>query len=200
MAFTPIEDRDLIFVDTETTGLEPRVHEIIEVAIIRVNLKEGIRITYETKIKPQHIETAHPRALEVNGYTAEKWVEAPYLGEIAGALVPLLQNGMVVGHNVGFDLDMLNGNLKEIGVDARLSYHKLDTITLAYEHLVPLGLQSLSLDNIREFLGWSKEGAHTAMKDAEDAEKLFFLLERANWSRVRKIKSMIKAASKKRSQ
>ncbi len=189
-----IGDKDLIFLDTETTGLEPRTHEIIDIAIIRVNLKAGTRLIYETKIKPERIETATPRALEVNGYKPENWVDAPYLGEVAGDIVRLLKDGVVVGHNVGFDLDMINGALKVIGIEAKLSYHKLDTVSYAYEHLIPLGLQFLSLDNIREFLGWSKEGAHAALKDAEDAEKLFFLLERANWHRIQKIKKMIKAA------
>ncbi len=194
MAYTPIGEKDLIFIDTETTGLEPRIHEVIEIAIIRVNLKLGTRIIYETKIKPQHIETASPKALEVNGYTEEAWAKAPYLGEIAREIVELLKDGIIVGHNVSFDTSMISGALKEIGIESRLSHHRADTITLAYEHLVPLGLESLSLDNIRKFLGWSLEGAHAALKDAEDAEKLFFLLERANWWRLRKIQKMVRKA------
>ena len=48
-------------------------------------------------------------------------------------------------------------------------------MTLAYEHLVPFGLTILSLDDIRRFLGWDLEGAHTAMKDVEDAQRLYTL-------------------------
>lgn len=46
-------------------------------------------------------------------------------------------------------------------------------MTLAYEHLVPKGLGSLSLDRIRGFLGWSHDGAHTAMVDTRDCRRLF---------------------------
>lgn len=174
MARPPLSQKALAFIDTETTGLDPDLNDVIEFAVIRVT-PEGGEKRWQTKIKPENIETAHPKALEVNGYTEEKWADAPSMADAGPTIVEILRNSVLVGHNVSFDEAMLKANLKRAGVSGRIPYHKVDTVTLAYEHLVPYGLESLSLDNIRKFLGWSLEGAHTAMQDVEDARKLYHL-------------------------
>jgi len=170
--------KPLAYIDTETTGLDPTVAEVIEFALIRVDL-DGHEQRWQTKIKPERIEDAHPKALEVNGYTPEAWVDAPAMAEVAPVIIESLEGCVLVGHNVSFDEAMLKANIKRTGVKGRVPYHKLDTVTLAFEHLFPLGLKSASLDAIREFLGWSKFGAHTAMKDTEDAKRLHELLSQA---------------------
>ncbi len=169
----------LAIIDSETTGLDPQTSVVLEFAAIIV--EDGIEVArYETKIKPteQELQYAHPKALEVNGYTEEAWADAPTVDEVAYDIITLLDGCTLVGHNVAFDETMLKAHFASHGIKGRIPYHKIDTVTLAYEHLFPLGLQSASLDRIREFLGWSKEGAHTAMKDVEDAKRLFDLLWR----------------------
>lgn len=173
MTWVPLTKKSIAFIDTETTGLDPDAHEVIEYAIIRVNPAGEETLRWETKIKPSNIESAHPKALEVNGYTEEAWADAPSMAEVGHAIADGLENCVLVGHNVAFDETMLKSSLKRAGINRRIPYHKVDTVTLAYEHLVPEGLESLSLDNIRKFLGWSAEGAHTAMKDVEDAMRLY---------------------------
>lgn len=175
--------RPLCFIDTETTGLDPNKHEVIELAIIReeVPLYPWVRPMFDvwtTRIKPERIEDAEEKALEVNGYKAhpELWVDAPLLRDVVPRLIEMFKEGIPTGHNVGFDTAMLNGNLARIGPERVPDHYKLDTITLAYEHLTPLGLKSLKLDRIREFLGWPKDRAHTALGDVEDTRRLFHLL------------------------
>ncbi len=166
----------LAFIDTETTGLDPSKQEIIEIAILVVN--EGRVVDkFESKIRPQRIEDASKKALEINGYAAnpEAWASAPTMEEVGPLIVKMLEGCTLVGHNVSFDEGFLTQNLKRAGIEGKLPYHKIDTVVLAMEHLKPLGLKKVSLDSIRDFLGWSKEGAHRAMKDVEDCRKLFDL-------------------------
>lgn len=174
-------------IDTETTGLDPQTSTVLEFAAIIVDNGVGVVLMeYETKIKPteQELQAAHPKALEVNGYTDEAWADAPTVEQVAYDIITLLDGCALVGHNVSFDENMLKATFKKHGVEGRIPYHKIDTVTLAYEHLTPLGLKSVSLDRIREFLGWSKDGAHTAMKDVEDTRRLFELLWRMTpWER-----------------
>lgn len=172
----PISKKPLAFIDTETTGLDPALNEIIEYAIVRVSADGRETLRWVTKIKPQNIETAHPKALEVNGYTPEAWADAPTMAEVGAKILRDLGDCVIVGHNVSFDEAMLNANLQRAGFTQRIPYHKVDTVTLAYEHLVPEGLTSLSLDNIRKFMGWSLDGAHTALQDVDDCKRLFDLL------------------------
>lgn len=170
-----LRERPLIFLDTETTGLNPEKHEIIELAMIRVE-PSGERYTYHWYIKPEHIETADEIALRVNKYheRIELWEkEGVTFASIAPILQDVVRDGVFAGHNVGFDLDFLSATFKKNNINAKLPYHKVDTVTLAYAHLAPLGLEKLSLDTIRDFFGWSREGNHTAMQDVRDTMKLY---------------------------
>ena len=175
----------IAIIDTETTGLDPQTSVVLEFAALII--EDGVVVReYETKIKPlvQELHYAHPKALEVNGYTDEAWADAPTITQVAPDILSLLEGCVLVGHNVGFDEQMLKAHFAAYGIAGRIPYKKIDTVTLAYEHLIPLGLKSVSLDRIREFLGWSKDGAHTAMKDVYDTANLFELLWRMTpWQR-----------------
>lgn len=176
----PLRDKPFVVLDTETTGLDPAVHEIIEICIH----KPSTGATYTTKIKPQNLECASPKALEINGYNEQDWKDAITFDEAIFEIGDWLHGNVVVGHNVQFDLNMLKGNLKrsQYKDQVRIPYHCVDTVTLAQEHLVPMGLESVSLSAVREFLGLSAKGAHRAQKDVIDTtivfEKLFRMRKR----------------------
>jgi DNA polymerase-3 subunit epsilon len=176
----PIGDRPLAFLDTETTGLNPQEQEVIEIAVIK-EWPDGRLEEWETKIKPQRIETAHPRALAINGYAdhPQDWEDAPTFDEVAAVIVAKLDGCVIVGHNPKFDLGFLQAGLDRVGSHGRLPYHAIDTVTLVYEHLVPKGCPSLSLDVVRKFLGWSHDGAHTALVDTRDCRRLYHELTSA---------------------
>ena len=169
------------FIDTETTGLHPwDGHEIIEIAIITEH-PDGWIQKYCERIKPLCIELAQPAALKVNGYNELGWLKALEMKDEIGKIAEILSEGVIVGHNVRFDLSFVEHAMRHYGVDGILSRHVVDTITLAHEHLVPRGLRYLSMNSIRRFMGWSDVGAHTAMKDAQDCRKLYHALCRASW-------------------
>ena len=94
-----------IYLDTETTGLDPATHEILEVAVVRelchapYNEPGDITHRWCRKIAPKHIETAEPVALKVNGYTAEGWAGAVPFESVALELLELLKGGTIIGHN-----------------------------------------------------------------------------------------------------
>lgn len=167
--------KPLAFVDLETTGLDPEHHEIIEFAVVR---EDGTYV--EFKVKPEHIETAHPKALEVNGYTPEAWEGAISQEEAAKHLAAWLEDSIIAGQNVKFDIGFLEALAEKTGVRIPTRYG-IDTVTLAYEHLTPLGLSSLSLKNICEFLGIPPEpDDHRALNGARAAREVYFTLLRAS--------------------
>lgn len=172
---------NLAFLDTETTGLDPNKAAILDIAIVRVVQRDDSTpvevTTWHTKIKPTEAELAlaEPKALGVNGFTPAAWEHAQSMAEIGPRIVSMLDNTVLVGHNVAFDEAMIKANLARHGVPGKIPYRKIDTQVLAMEHLFPLGLKSGSLDSIREFLGWSSDGAHTALQDTLDCKRLFDL-------------------------
>lgn len=172
------------FIDTETTGLNPwDGHEIIEIAIITEH-PGGWVSKYCERIRPTRIELAQPEALKVNGYNELGWLDSLEMKDEVSKIAEILSKGVIVGHNVRFDLGFVGHAMRHHGIKGRLSRHIVDTMTLAHEHLVPRGLKYLSLGAIRSFMDWSSVGAHTAMQDAQDCRKLYHALCRASWRDV----------------
>lgn len=191
-----LRERPIAFIDVETTGLDPTRHEVIDVAVVfddEVLRRTGAPWTrllrcegpdaavWHTRIQPERIGDADPKALEVNGYSPDGWKRAPNADQVGDTLVELLvdSKAILVGHNVTFDRDFIAQMLMRQGRPARLGYHAIDTVTLCHEHLVPCGLKSLSLDNVRRFLGIPTVGSHAALKDALDARTVYHRLSRA---------------------
>ena len=176
----------LHFVDTETTGLDSLYHEMVSIAII-TEYGDGRIERWHSKLSPEHIERASPKALKVNGYNAVDWMDAPSFYEVFNVIQDKLRKGIIVGHNIAFDIAFIREAYKRIGEDpdamkTGIARYKIDTITLAHEHLQPMGMWFLGLDSIRKFLGWSCEDSHTALQDAEDCRRLYWSLLRKNWS------------------
>jgi len=174
----PLQEKPLIFVDVETTGLDPQVQEIIEFAAVRDDTGES----FETKIKPSRIETASEYALKLNGYNEEDWANAPTMAEILPHIVEFLEGVVIAGQNPRFDASFINAASKEHGIDLRVDYHVIDVATLTYEHLFPCGIESLSLKNVCEFLGVAPEpSVHRALNGALTAQRIYHILLRAGW-------------------
>lgn len=191
-----LANKPIAYVDVETTGLDPTKHEIIEIAIVfdgeRILRADGERWTmgltfqddiaiYHTLVRPQHIETAEPKALEINGYAKDpaRWSGMPIFSEVAETVARLLEPSTVCAHNVSFDMGFIEAELRRAGVTSRPARHRLDTMSYAHEHLVPCGIESLRLDDICPFLGLSNEGNHRALTDAKRCRAVHKRLQRA---------------------
>ena len=189
MAFIRVGSRPVAWVDTETTGLNADIQEVIDVAVVfdrdvaerfhipHLTFPDGADYAYySSKVKPERMDLAEPKALEINGYTAEAWADAPSAASVVQVLQVLFKDVVLAGHNVPFDKGFLESMIQRTGSRFRFGHHLVDTTTLAYARLVPAGLEKLSLDSIRNFLGWPKAGGHAALFDALDARRLTKLL------------------------
>lgn len=168
MAYKKLSEKPLAFCDVETTGLDPRMNEILEFAAIK---------GYETlviKIKPRRMATAHPKALEVNGYNEAEWADAEDISTAAPKIIDFLRDAIIVGQNVGFDVAFIEDFLKEAGITERIDYHKIDVCALSYVLLTHKGLESLSLKSVCEFLGLEPEpDKHRALAGASTCKRVY---------------------------
>ena len=158
------------FVDIETTHFDWKIGEIIEVCIW--TSRDGgqtISDRYHTYIKPQFLEFAHPKALEVNGYTDERWSMAPYWKDVCGEIFRILEYGIFCAHNVSFDWYWLDHQIKST-MGKKITWRKLDSQTLVWEHIPT---ESAKMSKLRTLFGWSHHNAHTAQKDVEDLVRLY---------------------------
>lgn len=173
-----------LFLDVETTGLDPHLQEIIEIALVVEEISSDpaqvgrILDTFESKVKPLHFGAAHPKALAVNGYTPEGWKDAPTFAEILDTVESFLKRTTcLVGHNVNFDLNFIEAAFRKEGRKLYLPYHRIDTVTSAYMAWGWFAAEDtkLKLDSLRERLGIPTHEHHSALVDALDCRRVLYM-------------------------
>lgn len=176
---TPVHHQKLVFLDVETTGTRPDFHEIIEIGIVPDD-DEGE--PFCTKIRPIHPDRITDEAIAVNGYNPDEWKGAPKIMEVYAEIATRLHDRVVCGHHVDFDLAFTKSWCGE----SSFQCHTIDTVTLAYAHLVPLGLGSVRLIDIASFLGIKPIRSHRALDDALTCRAVYREIMR--WVRERPTK------------
>ncbi|MDB5254857.1 MAG: Exonuclease RNase and polymerase [Candidatus Nomurabacteria bacterium] len=167
----------LAFIDVETTGLDNDKAEIIELGLVLAKLKDNELIVIDQldlKILPQHIETAEPAALRVNGYNEADWMFAVSLEDAMKSFADKTDGAVFVAHNVTFDYGFIERAFKSTGVENKMHYHKLDTIAIAFAMLHDQDdINRFSLKALTEYFGIENKKAHSAFADAYATYEVF---------------------------
>jgi len=144
--------------DLETTGLNPSVDRVIEVAVIRCAPDGTVIDEWSTLVDPGR----DPGATHIHGITAADLAGAPTFAAIAPALVDRLEGHMVCAHNLSFDEAFLAAELAE--TDCELP----DTPSLCTLELARVVLDTQNRHTLAACaaeLGIAHEGAHRALAD-----------------------------------
>lgn len=159
--------------DTETTGLKHKEHEIIEIALVSYILSgEGEKYLlkeFETKIKPQDIASASPEALKVNGYSEEEWSDAPSFEEMYPQIKKIIESSdCLLGQNLIFDLNFLSSACKRASKQLPSFPMYFDTKQIADYLFESHWIEKTNLDYLCSRFGIKFEGrAHTALADCK---------------------------------
>jgi DNA polymerase III subunit alpha, Gram-positive type len=171
--------RPIIITDVETTGLDPRTHEIVEIGAIAVDhdLKELNR--FNLKVIPEHIHTAEPEALVINGYDPKLWMNAGSQFTAAREFRDFSMDGILGAWNITFEYNFLEALFRRMGYESGMDYHRIDIPSIAWM-LIP-SLKYLSLDMVAKHFGLQPEPKpHRGITGAEyELEVLRFLKGRA---------------------
>lgn len=169
------------FVDLETTGLDCKKHTVIEVCVdlctpypeLRTIKKLNTKIT----LSSEDLARAEPKALEINGYTQEKWASARTdLEEVWKEVYVMLDGNIPVGHYVDFDLGFIGEQYERFGIAKNYKWHrnKLDTKVFAimFGHLFKANKYNLQFAH--SLTGLKPHNAHTAEGDVNMCKDLYF--------------------------
>tara|TARA_R110002110_G_scaffold13582_2_gene64734 strand:- start:619 stop:1167 length:549 start_codon:yes stop_codon:yes gene_type:complete len=169
-----MKEDPIYFIDTETTGLSSKRHEITEICILKRQPGEVDR-QWTWRVNPEHLYTASVYALNLNGFDFELWAETGLSqAEAAKECAEILQApGIIVAHNAQFDLKFLRSMMHQQNQPFSFPDSVVCTRSLSDQLKIITGWKSSSMDSIRGYLGWSTEGAHTASKDVDDLAKLY---------------------------
>lgn len=204
-------EKNLSFLDLETTGLHPVQNEIISIAILIEQKKENPYIppakhllpknpkgdlsdphtqiieqpngdwVWFSRVAPKRTDNFSESAKRINGYTPEKWKGAPSFEDVAPFVQEVLRNKLIVAHNAPFDLGFLRYRMEDLGLWQDIGHHTIDTATLAIEHLGPIQFPSASLRKICDFFGIPYSDIHDAVEDTLLCQKIYHLLKRSNF-------------------
>jgi DNA polymerase III epsilon subunit family exonuclease len=149
---------ELVVVDVETTGRDPKVADLIEIGAARV--RDGHVVDrFSTFVNPGRTIFG----AQMHGITDADVAGAPVAREAAEKLLAFIAGAPVVGHNIGFDLGFLDAALGESGKFIAGGY--FDTLVIAREGYPDL--ESYKLGDIARFFGIDMATAHRGLADAE---------------------------------
>lgn len=129
----------VIVLDTETTGFSPERDAVIQFSGVKGYLRpDGTFDVKDAEIKDFYIQSPIPipkEASQVNGITDDLLQQKGAEREDAlRAIYSFLKGSAVIGHNINFDLRMLNGFFAQMGEKHKLnldSPYICDTLSAA---------------------------------------------------------------------
>ena len=159
----PIE-ADYSLVDLETSGLSSASSYIIEIAIIRMNRDGHIVKKFETIVRPPDGNVGRP---DIHLIQPNDIFGAPTFNQIAGNILEMLEDTIVVAHNAKFEENFLAAEFARASIEMPC-IPAIDTMWLAQ---MELDLFNYKLPTVLEHYGHRIVDAHTAMGDVVSIAK-----------------------------
>ncbi len=155
--------RELVVIDVETTGTDPKMSDLVEVAAVKI---KGTKVVdrWSTFVNPGRSIVGN----QMHGITDKDVQGAPSPREAADKLLAFVGDALIVGHNVGFDLGFIEEARGEGFRFQPGSY--LDTLVIAREGYP--GAESYKLGDLARFFGVELSQSHRALPDAEATAEL----------------------------
>jgi DNA polymerase-3 subunit epsilon len=177
---TPVERVRFVALDTETTGLDPKHDRVITIGA--VGIKDGqidLADSFEAMLKIDYNQSA----VTVHGVTRDEARDGMDEREALAELLGYLGDGVIVGHHIGFDIEILNCACQR-HFEISLLNRWLDTMDLTL-HLKDSGVfgttrapSGFSLDALSDWFGVAPRDRHTAGGDAFITALIFLRLQR----------------------
>ncbi|MGY6560991.1 MAG: 3'-5' exonuclease [Luteibaculaceae bacterium] len=174
-----LENIPFVVIDLETTGLDFKKDKILSWAAIPGvgnTLKIGSAV-YQT-VNQEHFYK--PTTAKIHGLLNEEGVNSAQ--ESLTVLYNLLQNKVIIGHHIGFDIQFLKTSFTALGLK-NFSPKSIDTVKLALKidhglsvDYSQIKLQEYSLENLCKRYHIALEDAHTAYGDTFSTALLYLTL------------------------
>ena len=167
-----------VFLDTETTGLDPNQgHRIIEIAAVEINNRQLSENQFHIYVNPERdIDAA---AQEVHGITLEFLKDKSFFQDIAEDFLNFIQDSELIIHNAPFDIGFLNMELGRIGLSKIEDHIEKITDSLVMARELRPG-QRNNLDALCKAykVDNSKRSQHGALLDAQLLSEVYLGMTR----------------------
>src|SRR5690606_29054696 len=110
--------RPLAYIDLETTGVNPGVDRIVELAIVKV-MPDSSRVVKRKIINPEMV--IPKSSSDIHGITNEMVKDAPTFKQVANEIKQFLDNCDLAGYNSNkFDIPVLVEEFCRAGIDFKV--------------------------------------------------------------------------------
>lgn len=156
-----------VVLDLETTGLSPEWDNIIEIGAIKVE-NSVITDTYQQLVNPGFPIGSFIQNL--TGITNDMLESQPSIDDVLPHVDRFIENNIIVGHNVNFDINFLYDSFK-LYLDKPFSNGFIDTMRIS-KKVLP-GLDHYRLIDIVFELGIEGSEFHRALSDCDYTYKCY---------------------------
>jgi DNA polymerase-3 subunit epsilon len=154
-------DRPLVIFDTETTGTNPRVDRIVEIACVKV-YPDGRQETWQARLNPGM--PIPPGSTAIHKISDSDVASCPGFRDVAAGLAAFLEGCDLGGYNItGFDLPVLRIEFLRAGLHFDISERRLVDAQRIFFAREPRHLTAAA----RFYCDLEHNGAHGALADAE---------------------------------
>lgn len=176
----PIPSLKIVSIDTETTGRDPNLDRIVEIACV---FWDGADVN---RRKSWLVNPGRPipmEAFEIHGISDDQVADKPTFAEIADEVLLELEHAVPLAYNAEYDRKVLNAELARIpGAPSRQPPAVRRTVEWIDPWIWASELHRLekgkSLGDVSQRLGIQIEQAHRAEHDAEAALRVFLAFMR----------------------
>lgn len=155
-----IREQTLVIFDFETTGLDSKRDQIIEIGALRV--EKGV-VTDEFSSLIQVDQKLDETIVKITGITDEMLEGQPRIEEVLGAFLDFIQGAILVAHNADFDMGFLRSASEKQGY--QLDWPCFCTLKMARQVLPEL--ESKNLDTLAKHYGLEFEARHRSIGDCK---------------------------------
>jgi DNA polymerase III subunit epsilon len=153
----------IVIADTETTGLDPKNHRIVEIGCVLLTGREWSGQSCQWYLNPCR---AVGDSVKVHGLTNEFLADKQKFDQICSELLNVVKGAKLVMHNAAFDVAFLNMELGRCGLGAITDYCEVvDTLALARQRF-PMQRNSLDALCSRFGIDNANRKFHGALKDS----------------------------------
>ncbi|WP_026950575.1 3'-5' exonuclease [Algoriphagus mannitolivorans] len=167
-AIRTLDQLEFVVLDTETTGFDVEKDHVLSFGALKIKNRK-IRVSESLELYP-FSDRSVSSTVAIHGILEKE--NRVTLEDFSEKLLEFIGNGILVGHHVGYDLEMLLRILKPFGLN-RFPNPVLDTMTFAmrldhgpFADLSQIQKESYSLDSVCERFGIEPDDRHTAGGDA----------------------------------
>jgi DNA polymerase III epsilon subunit-like protein len=181
---------NLFYIDTETTGFNPKKHEIIELAFA-IEIDGIMYCKMELFMRPEKWDIIDSKALKINGWTIERLKRLPSCTDFKEVLFQIAgicqrknynQKYKIVEYGNRFDYNFLKNHIIFNHPDGMFNFifnrNSINALSLAHKKLP--GLESYKLVDVAAALGIpvNRKWAHSAGYDRDLLIEVYHKLKR----------------------